>query len=71
MMTDPYPSQDADLVDHHGCRIRLSPSGLGWMALVAQPDQQPTLIMAPDREAALDKAYEWLDRPLASDRTPE
>ena len=71
MMTDPYPSQDADLVDHHGYRIRLSPNGLEWMALVARPDQRPILIMAPERETALATACEWIDQQLASDRTPQ
>jgi len=71
IMTNPSPSQDADLVDHHGYRIRLSPSDLDWMALVAWPDRQPTLIMAPERETVLAKACEWIDRQLASDKTPQ
>jgi hypothetical protein len=71
MMTDPSPSQDADLVDHHGYRIRLSPSGLDWMALVTRPDRQPTLIMAPQRETVLAKACEWIDHQLASDESPQ
>ena len=69
MMTDPSPPQDADLVEHHGCRIRLSPSGLDWMALVEWPGQ-PILIMAPEREKTLVKACEWIDRQLVSDKTP-
>ena len=44
MMTDPSPSQHAALVDHHGYRIRLSPSSLDWMALVTRTDQKPTPI---------------------------
>jgi hypothetical protein len=28
---------------------------------VAQPKQRPTLIMAPDREAAIAKADEWIE----------
>jgi len=71
MMTDPYPSQEADLVDHHGYRIRLSPSGLDWMALVAWPGRQPTLIMAPERETVLAKACEWIDRQLVSDTSSQ
>jgi hypothetical protein len=67
MITDPSPSQDADLVDHHGYRIRLSQSDLDWMALVTRPDQKPTLIIAPERETVLAKAREWIDRELASD----
>ena len=71
MMTDPFPSQDADLVHHHGCRIRLSQSGLDWLALVEWPDERLTLIMAPERETALAKAREWIDRQRACDRTPQ
>ncbi|UVF22520.1 hypothetical protein HPT29_025565 (plasmid) [Microvirga terrae] len=69
MMTDPSPSQDTDLVDHHDYRIRLNPSGLDWMALVTRPDQKPTLVMAPERETVLAMAREWIDRQLASDES--
>ncbi|MBQ0821255.1 hypothetical protein KBI52_13700 [Microvirga sp. HBU67558] len=71
MMTDPSPSQEADLVDHHGYRIRLSPSSLDWMALVTRPDHKPTLIMAPERETVLAKAREWIDHQLAPDASPQ
>jgi hypothetical protein len=71
MMTDPSPSQAADLVDHHGYRIRLSPSGLDWMAFVAWPDRQPTLIMAPERETVLAKACEWINRQHTSDEASQ
>ena len=71
MMTDPFPSQDAALVDHHGFSIRLSPRGLDWMALVSWPERQPTLIMAPERETALASACAWIDRQLASDESPQ
>src|SRR5690349_13327954 len=71
MMTNPSPSQDADLIDHHGVSIRLGPSGLDWMALVAWPNRQPTLIMAPERETVLVKAREWIDQQLASDESPQ
>jgi hypothetical protein len=66
-MTDPHHLPDTDRVEHKGYQIRLSPSGLEWMAFVALPQQRPTLIMAPDREAALAKAYEWIQVQL----TPE
>jgi hypothetical protein len=29
--------------------------------LRGSPKQRPTLIMAPDREAAVAKAYEWIE----------
>jgi hypothetical protein len=60
-MTDPHHPPDTELVEHNGYQIRLSPSGLEWLAFVALPKQRPTLIMAADREAALAKAYEWID----------
>ena len=60
-MTDPHHLPDPELVEHNGYQIRLSPSGLEWLAFVALPKQRPTLILAPDREAALAKAYEWID----------
>jgi hypothetical protein len=70
-MTDPHYPPDTDLVEHQGYLIRLSPSGPEWLAFVARPKQRPTLIMAPDREAALAKAYEWIDLQRASDKKPE
>ena len=50
-------------MEHNGYQIRLSPSGLEWLAFVALPKQRPTLILAADREAALAKAYEWIEEP--------
>jgi hypothetical protein len=67
-MTDPYPLPETDLIKHKGYQIRLSQSGLEWLAFVAQPQQRPTLIMAPDREAVLAKAYEWIELQLRSDK---
>lgn len=60
-MTDPHHLPDTELVEHYGYQIRLSPSGPEWLAFVALPKQRPTLIMAPDREAALAKAHEWIE----------
>jgi len=70
-MTDPHPLPDTEFVEHSGYQIRLSPSGPEWLAFVALPRQRPTLIMAPDREAALAKAYEWIGQQLASDKKAE
>ena len=67
-MTDPHPHPDTQLVEHSGYQIRLSPSGPEWLAFVALPKQRPTLIMAPDREAALAKAYEWSEGQLTSEK---
>ncbi|EIM31028.1 MULTISPECIES: hypothetical protein [Microvirga] len=69
-MTEARAAAEAEVLEHRGYQIRLSPTGLEWMAFVAQPKQRPTLIMAPDRDAATAKAYEWIDRQLASDKTP-
>ncbi|SCZ12637.1 hypothetical protein [Microvirga guangxiensis] len=65
-MTVPDHSPDTEIVEHKGYQIRLSPSGLEWLAFVALPKQRPTLIMAPDREAVLAKAYEWIEMQLTS-----
>jgi hypothetical protein len=70
-MTDHHPLPDIERVEHSGYQIRLNPSGLEWMAVVARPKQRPTLIMASDREAALAQAFEWIDLQLGSDKKPE
>jgi hypothetical protein len=67
-MTDPHPFPDTELVEHSGYQIRLSPSGLEWLAFVALPRQRPTLIMAPDREAALAKVFEWIEGQRTSEK---
>jgi hypothetical protein len=70
-MTDPHPLSETEFVEHKGYQIRLSPSGLEWLAFVALPKQRPTLIMAPNRDAALAKAYEWIDLQRVSDKKLE
>jgi hypothetical protein len=67
-MTDPHHLPDPELVEHDGYQIRLIRSGLEWLAFVALPKQRPTLIMAPDREAALAKAHEWIERQHTSEK---
>lgn len=69
-MNDPHHPQNPELVEHKDYQIRLSQSGLEWMAIVNPPKHRPTLIMAPDREAALSKAYEWIEVQLASAEDP-
>ncbi len=58
-------------MEHRGYQIRLSQSSLERIAFVARPKQRPSVIMAPDREAVLAKAYGWVDRQLASDKNPK
>jgi len=70
-MTDPLPLPNTELVEHKDYQIRLSPSGLEWLAFVALPKQRPTLIMAPNRDAALAKASDWIDLQRVSDKKPE
>ncbi len=70
-MTDPHHLQKADVLEHRGYQIRLSQSSLEWIAFVARPKQRPTVIMAPNCEAVLIKAYEWIDRQLVSAKNPE
>ncbi|QRM34581.1 hypothetical protein JO965_36555 (plasmid) [Microvirga sp. VF16] len=70
-MTDPHHLPKTNLAEHRGYQIRLSQSSLEWIAFVARPKQRPTVIMAPERQAVLAKAYEWVDLQLASGQTPE
>ena len=70
-MTESTTTQAAELIAHLGYQIRLTQAGLEWIAAVALPGERPTLIMAPDRETAINKAYDWIDLRLASDRTSE
>ena len=65
-MTESTTTQAAEIIVHRGYQIRLTQAGLEWIAAVALPGERPTLIMAPDRETAIDKAYEWIDLQLAS-----
>jgi hypothetical protein len=67
-MTDPHPVPEPELVEHNGYQIRLSPSGPEWLAFVALPQQRPILIVAPDREAVIAKACEWIELQLRSDK---
>ncbi|WP_246529254.1 hypothetical protein [Microvirga zambiensis] len=64
-------TQATEVIEHCGHQIRLAPAGLDWIAAVTFPDQRSTVIMAPDREAALNKAYEWINLQLAPDKTSE
>jgi hypothetical protein len=67
-MTNPHSIQGTELVEHKGYQIRLSPSGPEWLAFVARPKQRPTLILAADRDAALAKAYEWIEGQRTSEK---
>ena len=70
-MTDPCLFLNADIMEHNSYHIRLSPSDLDRMAVVPQPQQRPTLIMASDRNAALAEANGWINQQRASDLKPE
>ena len=67
-MTDPHHLPDTELVEYKSYQIRLSPSGPDWLAFVALPRQRPTLIIAPNRDAALAKAYEWIEGQRTSEK---
>jgi hypothetical protein len=67
-MTDPHRLPETEFLEHNGYQIRRGPSGMEWLAFVALPKQRPTLILAPDREAALVKACEWIELQLRSDK---
>jgi hypothetical protein len=55
-----------EVLEHCGCPIRRSQSGLEWMAFVALLKQRPALIVVPDRHAAIARAMSILSfsRPL-------
>jgi hypothetical protein len=63
-MFDATHPQQTEILEHHGYQICLTHAGLEWIAAVALPKQRPTLIMAPDREAAIARAYEWIELQL-------
>ena len=70
-MTKASSAQGGEVLEQSGYRIRLIHAGLEWIAAVALPEQHLSLIMAPDRQAAINKVYEWVDLQLASDKNPE
>jgi hypothetical protein len=70
-MTEASTVQEAEVLEHRGYQIRLTHAALEWIAAVALPEQRPVPIMAPDRNAAIAKAYEWVNLQLASDKKPE
>jgi len=66
-MTDPHlqpfepkAPDEALALEYLGYTIRLQPTPLEWMAVITQPDQQPRIILAADREAAVIKAQDWI-----------
>jgi phospholipase C len=52
-------SQQAELLDYRAYWIRLMHAGLEWMSAVAL-----------DRNAAISKAYEWIELQLRSGKSP-
>ena len=70
-MTESTTTQAAEIIEHRGDQIRLTQAGLEWIAAVALPGERPTLIMAPDRATAINKANDWIDLRLASGRASE
>jgi hypothetical protein len=66
-MTDPHPCpidsevpDEALTLDYLGYSIRLQPTPLEWMAVITQPNKRPGVVLAADREAALNKARDWI-----------
>ena len=70
-MTECTTTPSAEIIEHRGHQIRLTQAGLEWIAAVALPGERPTLIMAPDRAIAINKANDWIDLQLASEGTSE
>jgi hypothetical protein len=64
-MTDPDHQElevsTLEVVEHHGHTIRVQPTVLEWLAVIAGPDQRPEIVLAVDREAALAMAHQWIN----------
>lgn len=67
-MSETSCPEQTEVLEHRGYQIRLSQTGVDWIAFVALPKQRPTLFVAPDREAVIAMAHEWIDRELRSVR---
>ena len=61
--------EQTKVLEHRGYQIRLSQTGVDWIAFVALPKERPTLMMAPDREAVIAITHEWIDKELRSVRS--
>jgi hypothetical protein len=70
-MIENTTTQAAEVIEHHGYKIRLAQAGLEWIAAVALPGQRPTLIVASERETAITKAKDWIELRRASDGMSE
>ena len=70
-MTESTTTQAAEVIVHRGYHIRLTRAGLEWIAVVAVAEQRAIVIMTPDRETALNKVYEWIDRQTASGKASQ
>ena len=51
-MTDPHPHQSGP----EGSTIRLRQTDVKWGAVINQPAERPSIVLAADREAVLVKA---------------
>lgn len=69
-MSETSRSELTEVLEHSGYQIRLSQTGVDWIAFVALPKQRPTLFMAPDREAVIAIVHEWIDKELQPGRGP-
>ncbi len=63
-MSDTSCPVETEVLEHRGYQVRLSQTGVDWIAFVALPKQRPTLFMAPGREAVIAIAHEWIDKEL-------
>jgi hypothetical protein len=61
---------EAEVVEHLGYKIRLTHAGLDWIAAVALPKQRPVVIVAPDRDTTVAKAWSWIEARVAT-KDPE
>lgn len=69
-MSDAAHPHQVEVLECKAYQIRVSQTKLEWMAFVMLPKQRPTLILAPVREAVLDKAYKWIEVQLQLAKDP-
>ncbi len=58
-MTDPHPHQNGP----EGSTIRLRQTDVKWLAVINQPAERSSIVLAADREAVLVKAQRSIEAP--------
>lgn len=56
-----------EATEYLGFMILLRRTELEWMAVISGPQQQPSIVLAADRETVLAKARQWIEAHTATD----